>query len=375
MQDETFHADAGTAFILGNGPSLRGVDLKRLPGPTFGMNAAYRYWRTIDWRPTFYSCLDLVVGLSHREAIAELIEEGRIERFLLRSNLIDALGDPGKAPTVVCWEELASTEPLVADPRVTTGSHTTLWAASMGFRRIVLAGIDGHYRERVDGAREAADGTLEIVDAAPNPNYFFDEYQKVGDRYNIPNPRPGLHVQAFALAGARLSAVGVRVVNANPRSEVGVFPTVDLDRALGSEGSPVAPPRQPLPDPDAVSGGGEGRGLFARLVAMLRADGRLLLAWILFVAAVLAAAIGAQGSRWAVPGLVLFGGLTLLPGVALVLVRRRLIEALALLDQRQDGFDRRLRRLEAALASSEGPPASGRSGASHGAGENPAARS
>ena len=55
-----------TLVILGNGPSLRGFACNILTGiPTFGLNAAYRYWAKINWYPTYYACLDTVVGKSH----------------------------------------------------------------------------------------------------------------------------------------------------------------------------------------------------------------------------------------------------------------------------------------------------------------------
>jgi len=40
------------AVIVGNGPSLRGYDMKRLQAyDSFGMNAAYRHWDDIESSP------------------------------------------------------------------------------------------------------------------------------------------------------------------------------------------------------------------------------------------------------------------------------------------------------------------------------------
>ena len=58
------------AIIMGNGPSIKGFDFHRLKDfDVFGMNAAYRYWDKINWYPQYYSCLDIVVGLSHAKEI------------------------------------------------------------------------------------------------------------------------------------------------------------------------------------------------------------------------------------------------------------------------------------------------------------------
>jgi hypothetical protein len=73
------------------------------------MNAAYRYWHKIKKYPKFYSCLDLVVGLSHIEAITELIVNSNnygIEKFLLRKNLVDEIGQIENFAKIYVYEDL-----------------------------------------------------------------------------------------------------------------------------------------------------------------------------------------------------------------------------------------------------------------------------
>lgn len=231
-----------TLFIIGNGPSLRGTDLSTLsPYSTLSMNAAYRYWRQIDWRPTYYACLDQVVGISHSKAIAELIEEDRIEAFLLRSNLISALGDLAFNRRVINFDALQCVKPVFHNaPVITTGSHAALWGAALGYKTIVLLGIDGRYKEVVDGAERREGISLEITSEGENPNYFFEGYQVTGDRYCLPNPRPGLHVEAWRDAARNFTQLEATVYNANPNSEVRFFSFIDLSAFLenGSEPSP-----------------------------------------------------------------------------------------------------------------------------------------
>jgi hypothetical protein len=247
-------ADGRTLFVIGNGPSLKAVDLTRLSSyATLGMNAAYRYWRQIDWRPKYYACLDLVVGLSHRDEIAALIREGRIEKFVLRANLIQSLGDVACDRRVINFDVLQRRHPLLQIPAITTGSHSALWGGLEGYSRIVMLGIDARYTEIVSGAARRNGTELEIVNEGRNPNYFFDGYQKAGDRYNLPNPRPGLHVDAWREAARRLSAAGVDVFNANPESAVQCFPFISLDELLG--GGAIASPAPEDIDPGKDSVG------------------------------------------------------------------------------------------------------------------------
>lgn len=232
--------DEATVFVLGNGPSLADVDLQRLDGfATIGMNAAYRHWHEIDWRPTHYACLDTIVGLSHRDAIAGLIEEGQIEHFLLRSNLIADLGSVARTRRVVNFDALSAGQPLFGDPGVTTGAGAALWGAHLGFKTIVILGVDGRYTEIVDGAERRSGNELEIVRDASNPNYFFSGYQRAGDRYNVPNPRPDLHVGSWRAAGTKLRDLPLRVYNGAPNSAVRVFPFIELRAFLGGTATPV----------------------------------------------------------------------------------------------------------------------------------------
>ena len=287
--------DDTTIFVLGNGPSLKGVDLDRLSNyPTIGLNAAYRHWRNIDWRPTFYACLDEEVGLSHRDEIAALISEGRIQTFLLRANLIEALGPLAANPRVVNFEALRSSTPLLDPPAITTGSHAALWAAAMGYRKIVIAGVDGRYVEIVPGAERRGGMALEIVRESENPNYFFDGYQRAGDRFNIPNPRPNVHLGAWNDAAVKLAEAGTEIYNASPKSAVGFFPFIDLDKALtgGSEISPrtaiaVAPSR-PVGTEEETGEPGTPRarlGIFLKRHSAGLAAGAVLLALIWGLAA------------------------------------------------------------------------------------------
>ena len=196
--------------MLGNGPSLRGFDFHRLSRfDVFGINAAYRYWYEIDWPPQYYSCLDLVVGASHRDAITELIGDADrlgIRAFLLRQNLVEELGKYGASPKVFNFDLLRQGfESWVPGP-VTTGSHTCAWASILGYKDIYLLGVDCDYVEVVPNAETRDDSVMEIVADAPNPNYFFDAYQKKGDKFNIPNPRKELHLRSWRNMGRKISA-------------------------------------------------------------------------------------------------------------------------------------------------------------------------
>ena len=214
-------------LILGNGPSLRGLDLHGVGMATLGMNAAYRYWRTIGFRPTYYACLDPVAGLSHVDAIRHLVDENRIRRFLLRDNVCKRIGD---SPRVINFDELLTADQLFAVSEITTGSHSLLFAVFWGYRTIGIAGVDLNHQESVDETRQISDTVMEIkTTPSSNPSYFFDEYLQEGDRFQAPDLTPGIHYESWRKAAKSVADAGARVFNVADKSPLDLFPYVSLE--------------------------------------------------------------------------------------------------------------------------------------------------
>ncbi len=250
-----------TAFVLGNGPSLRGVDLARFTGEaTVGMNAAYREWDRIGWYPTHYACLDEELIATHHEAIRRLIDERAVETAFLTARFLDFY--PEFATHERCffldsfrkagrWRERRqkygltfSEEPAFttsAPTKLTTGGYAVRFAIFLGYRSIYLLGIDCNYVEILPDARSVGEIALEMSNTPEqNPNYFFDDYQQAGDRYNVPNPEVhdgNLHLQALEAVRDDVVQQGipVEIRNLSRRSKLaseGTFPYQDLDRVL-----------------------------------------------------------------------------------------------------------------------------------------------
>jgi hypothetical protein len=252
----------GTAFVLGNGPSLKGVDLGRFAAvATIGMNAAYREWERVGWYPRHYCCLDEELIVTHHDAISSLIEEERVSSAFLTAGILEF--HPELADNDRCffldsfrkagrWRErrnkfglpYSEEEAFVtsAPSKVTTGGYAVRYAIFLGYRKLYLLGIDCNYVELIPSARQIGEIALEMVDTPDeNPNYFFDDYQQQGDRYNIPNPGAhggNLHVQALEAVRDDVIERGlpVEIRNCARKSKLvseGVFPFEDLDVALG----------------------------------------------------------------------------------------------------------------------------------------------
>lgn len=240
-------------FVLGNGPSLRGFDFKQFgDAHTIGMNAAYRFWDEIGWYPTYYACLDTVLGLSHQVEIERLVQKASgygMRGFLLRNNLIEKSVVLSNSDLVFNYDQIRENSQLMGGRHITTGSHACRFGVYLGYSRIYLLGIDCNYVERVTGSdaveareEEHSNCALGMIETPNfNPNYFFNTYQQKGDRYNVPNSNPDMptHLNSFRETEIDLAHSGAVILNANLLSKVDAFDFIRPEDALHGSINPI----------------------------------------------------------------------------------------------------------------------------------------
>ncbi|MCB5188971.1 hypothetical protein LG200_13255 [Methylobacillus caricis] len=252
--------------VLGNGPSLKGIDFHTLHGvDTLGMNAAYRHWERIQWYPDHYVCLDDQLIETHADAIHDMIVTGKIRTAFLISKILDFHPDLRDRENVFFLESFNPVrQKRVAErgipfiysvpfqesdaSKVTTGAYAVRYGAHLGYSEITILGVDLRYVEIIPEARQA-DGIKLVMAETPqhNPNYFFDDYQQAGDKFNVPNPAShgvNLHVTAFEVVANDREQFGwgTRLFNSNAESVLfddQIFPFIPLaefmqKRALGA---------------------------------------------------------------------------------------------------------------------------------------------
>lgn len=223
--------------LLGNGPSMRSFDFARLKGiDTIGLNAAHRHWRRVGFTPTYYACLDPVAGISHRDAIAQMAaDHSGPRRLFVRDEVFTALNGVDR---LMNFDLLRDTfEMLRAEP-VTTGSHAALCAAMLGYGEIILLGVDASYAS-ASGTRSLSGQLSEVLtEQVSNPNYFFDDYLRVGDRFLEPNTN--LHVEAWRATKRIMEDRRVRVWNADPASKLDLYERRDFSAFEAAEAAVAA---------------------------------------------------------------------------------------------------------------------------------------
>lgn len=255
-------------FILGNGPSLNETDLELLEGETvFACNAAFLLFDRINWRPTYYTCVDTrvlpdraaeIVSMldQHPDMIAffpaELQEHGGSRyRTATRQLIPDGPGRfffnevPGDA-TNLPWSQFSIDADVgVIQPHTVAITMLQL-AAYMGFSEIILVGCDTRYTIPEDIQREDASNAadLRIKSTSFDPNHFDTSYFGAGRDWHMPNVN--LMLEHYRIARNALERLGVEVRNATVGGDLDVFDRVQLERAvkgdlaLGSRQKPVS---------------------------------------------------------------------------------------------------------------------------------------
>jgi len=225
-----------TIVVMGNGPSLKDVDFDMLKGvDTFGLNSAYRAYERMNWWPTYHGCFDYRVTDNHKQNFIDLIETGRIiKHFYIRDisqknnfqyiNLLP-YGTTNKTNT-------SPKDFLNFHDNGNSGANACSIAMCMGYKKIVLLGVDCNYVEFVDGSKNDGAGKL-IMEKTPdkNPNYWFDDYQQKGDEYNVPDGIK-FHMPTWNMLAYRAAHAGVEIINCSPITTLRCFKRQTLEESL-----------------------------------------------------------------------------------------------------------------------------------------------
>lgn len=226
------------------------------------MNFAYRYFERTDWFPSIYGFCDVKTlenkieelrGLVARHpdttfyAASEVsqlcLHNTRYNRLRIRLskahpffNRVFRLDRFRRTVTV----ELPSAPNLLPIAHGPTGVGLSQVLIDMGIQRILLIGADADYVEKIpeaedhpdDGHLTAAYRRLIITsDVHNNPNYFFNDYQRVGDVYSTPRAATS-HIQGWEEVAQLADEAGVEVINCSPTSRIRNFKRRSLKECL-----------------------------------------------------------------------------------------------------------------------------------------------
>lgn len=215
-----------TLVVMGNGPSLRQVNIDHLRYvDTFGLNMAHRIYDDISFYPTYFGCFDYKVTDYHKESFQKLIDTLPTKRFFFirnyfkGNNVTSIKLDHNKRDFLVDEKDINKLWNMG-----NSGSNACHVGIAMGYKKIILVGVDCSYVNILPEAKLMKNGTLRIMKTpTKNPNYWFDGYQQEGDIYNVPNSDI-YHQPGWVLLSKLARENNIKVVNCSPKTTLKCFP-------------------------------------------------------------------------------------------------------------------------------------------------------
>lgn len=219
-------------FILGNGPSLRKMDLSPLRDEiTFGLNRIYLLFPELGFTTTYLiSVNDLVI-----EQCAEDFKKLDIPKFVGWRGRRWMKGDPG---AIFLDSDYTLPETFSEDVsgRVFEG-HTVTYislqlAYHMGFEQVILIGVDHSFATKGDANKM-------IVSEGPDLNHFHPDYFGRGFRWQLPDLEGS--ERAYTMAKEAYGRNGREVLDATVGGKLEIFPKVEYLSLFGQVATGIQP--------------------------------------------------------------------------------------------------------------------------------------
>jgi len=206
-------------FIIGNGPSLRDLDLGKLRNEkTFGMNRIYLLFPELGFSTTYFvSINDLVI-----QQCAADIHALTIPKFLAwRAHpFIQPTPDMNFLYTTYTGPKFS----MNACGRLWEGATVTYVALQlafhMGFQEVILIGVDHNFVSK-GGPNQT------VISTGDDPDHFNPGYFGKGFKWQLPDLQTS--EIAYRLAKANFEQAGRQVLDATRGGKLTVFPKVDYD--------------------------------------------------------------------------------------------------------------------------------------------------
>jgi hypothetical protein len=213
------------AFLIGNGPSLKELDLRLLRDEiTIGVNAIYLNAEEMGFLPTHHIVEDSFVAEDRAGEIVNLKGPekwlGNYLRYCLGSadaNWLNVLVDYRNYPGFPRFSRNAARAVWIGGTVSFIGMQLAYY---MGVQRLYLVGFDHAYTIPDSGVKKGN----EILSTGDDPNHFHADYFGKGYRWH--DPRVDRMEQAYRRAKENYQADGREIFNATAGGKLEVFPRV-----------------------------------------------------------------------------------------------------------------------------------------------------
>ena len=211
------------AFVIGNGPSLRQMDLTHLRNEfTFGMNRIYLLFPELGFHTTYYCATnDLVIEQFNQDMLA--LPMPKFLAWRSRRHFSNSL-PIAELPTFLYTSYTGPGFSSDVRRRVWEGATVTNVALQiafhMGFQQVILIGVDHDFTSKGDANKT-------VVSQGDDPNHFAPDYFGKGYKWQLPD----LDTSEIGYAFAReaYQKAGREVLDATVGGKLTLFPKVDYN--------------------------------------------------------------------------------------------------------------------------------------------------
>ena len=216
-------------FIMGNGPSLRKMDLSPLKNEiTIGSNGIYKLFPRMGFHTTYLTMEDIAQCEDRRSDTKHI--KGPIKIFALHNAYCVPPDDTTLFMNVYLHQDGEQKFSEDCSTIVYLGSTITYinlqLAFHLGCNPVYLIGVDFNYgpiEKKLDPGRITV--TKEVLKDI-SQSHFDPQYHRVGSRFGIPHSDK--QYRAFLKARSVYEACGRRIINAGVNSRLDVFEKVEF---------------------------------------------------------------------------------------------------------------------------------------------------
>ena len=228
-----------SVYILGNGPSLKNINLDLLKDKTtIAMNRIDLIFNKSDWRPTYYlffstNIRNKIWGDDWKKSVLSSLNENSITSFVYNKFKGDVLSQIHNKSKIYWVKKVTETKPSQAgvvdqksfstdiskriDKSGTSMNIALQLAYFMDFSEIIIIGADL--------------GWTKDHGSKSDPNHFDKSY-----RANIPNPKKAnlqmRNIHKLSLKYFNKNKPHVKIYNGSSESYLDVYPFIDINEKL-----------------------------------------------------------------------------------------------------------------------------------------------
>jgi len=212
-------------FIIGNGPSLKKMDLSVLRDEvTFGLNRINLLFPKIGFTTTYYVAVNGLVVKQCAEEIENINSVKFINwscrRYFNTAASVYYINDPSGGGVFDFSKN--PTRRTYCDSTVTFAAlQLAFW---FGFDKVILIGVDHNFSTKGENDKE-------IISQGDDPNHFDPSYFGKGFRWQLPNLSRS--EKAYKLAKLEFEKNGREILDATVGGKLDIFEKVSYDSLFG----------------------------------------------------------------------------------------------------------------------------------------------